>query len=71
MLYEVKIKKPDGTVKKVVSKDEVDKVYWDHFFEGESNIGLVTGLKAQVPNWVKKKLDLTFPDNYELTRRVH
>ncbi len=71
MLYEVRIKKPDGSIKEVISADEIDKVYWDHFYESESNIGLVTGPKAQVPNWVKQKLDLTFPDNYDLSRQAN
>ena len=68
MLYEIRIKKPDGTLKKVISAEEVDKIYWKQFYESENSIGLVTSPKAKVPNWVKQRLDLVFPDAYEIAR---
>lgn len=62
MIYEVKIKKPDGSLKKVISSDELEKTYWETFYKNEENIGLVTAPKAQVPNWVKQRLDVHYPD---------
>lgn len=64
MIYEVKIKKPDGSLKKVISSEELEKTYWETFYKNEENIGLVTAPKAQVPSWVKQRLDLDYPDNF-------
>ncbi|MGP0565310.1 hypothetical protein ACTRW9_09395 [Nitrospina sp. 32_T5] len=62
MIYEVKIIKPDGSLKEVISSDRLEKMYWETFYKNEDNIGLVTAPKAQVPSWVKQRLDLNYPD---------
>lgn len=63
MIYEVKIIKPDGSLKEVISSERLEKMYWDTFYKNEENIGLVTAPKAQVPAWVKQRLDLNYPDS--------
>ncbi|CAI2717273.1 hypothetical protein [Nitrospina watsonii] len=63
MIYEVKIKKPDGSLKEVISSDRLEKMYWETFYQNENNIGLVTTPKSQVPTWVKQRLDLNYPDS--------
>ena len=42
MIYEVKIKKPDGSLKEVISSEKLEKTYWETFYKNEENIGLVT-----------------------------
>ena len=71
MFYEVKIKKPDGTLKEVITADQLDKLYWSNFYKSEDNIGLVTAPKPQVPSWVKEKLDVSFPDTYEIKKFIN
>ncbi|MCF8719639.1 hypothetical protein [Nitrospina gracilis] len=63
MIYEVKIIKPDGSLKEVISSERLEKMYWETFYKNEENIGLVTAPKAQVPAWVKQRLDLNYPDS--------
>ncbi|NIP99837.1 MAG: hypothetical protein GWM98_05205 [Nitrospinaceae bacterium] len=62
MFYQVRIKKPDGTVKKVISEKKLNRIHWNNFQKSEEEIGLVTASKQQVPTWVKQKLDLEYPD---------
>ena len=62
MFYEVRIKNPDGSVKKVVSSQKLNKIHWENFQKSEDAIGLVTANKAQVPAWVKQTLDLNYPE---------
>ncbi len=67
MFYEVRIKNPDGTLKKVVTQKALKKLHWENFQKAEDGIGLVTASRPQVPAWVKQNLDATYPeagDNY-------
>lgn len=64
MFYEVRIKKADGTVKKIVSERKLTRIHWDNFQKSEEEIGLVTASKQQVPAWVKQRLDLEYPETY-------
>jgi hypothetical protein len=64
MFYQVRIKRPDGTVKKVVSEKKLNRIHWDNFQKSEEEIGLVTASKQQVPTWVKQKLDLEYLETY-------
>jgi hypothetical protein len=64
MFYQVRIKRPDGTVKKVVSEQKLNRIHWDNFQKSEEEIGLVTASKQQVPTWVKQKLDLEYLETY-------
>ncbi len=64
MFYEVRIKRADGTVKRVVSEKKLNRIHWDNFQKSEEEIGLVTASKQQVPSCIKKKLDLTYPETY-------
>jgi hypothetical protein len=42
MFYQVRIKRPDGTVKKVVSESKLNRSHWDNFQKSEEEIVLVT-----------------------------
>ena len=64
MFYQVRIKRADGTVKKVVSEQKLNNRHWENFQKSEEEIGLVTASKQQVPAWVKQKLDLEYPETY-------
>ena len=33
MFYQVRIKRPDGTVKKIVSEKKLNRMHWDQFPE--------------------------------------
>lgn len=70
MFYEVRIKKPDGTVKKVVSSQKLNKIHWENFQKSEEAIGLVTSNKPQVPNWVKQTLDVVYPETLDMNSGV-
>ena len=64
MFYQVRIKRADGTVKKVISEKKLNNLHWDNFQKSEEEIGLVTASKQQVPAWVKQKLDLEYMETY-------
>jgi len=64
MFYQVRITRPDGTVKKIVSEKKLNSMHWDNFQKSEEEIGLVTASKQQVPAWVKQKLDLEYMETY-------
>lgn len=66
MFYEVRIKKADGTVKKVVSSQELNQIHWENFQKSEDAIGLVTANKPQVPGWVKQTLDVVYPETLDM-----
>jgi hypothetical protein len=60
MFHDVKILNPQGEVKKIVSGEELSEKYWNNFYFAEANKTLNTSATKQVPNWVKKKLDMEF-----------
>ena len=64
MFYQVRITRPDGTVKKIVTEKKLNRIHWENFQKSEEEIGLVTASKQQVPAWVKQKLDLEYPETY-------
>ena len=64
MFYEVRIKRADGSIKKVVSEKKLNTIHWKNFQKSEEEIGLVTASKQQVPTWVKQTLDLEYPETY-------
>ncbi|GJL78205.1 MAG: hypothetical protein NPINA01_11940 [Nitrospinaceae bacterium] len=65
MFYEVKVLNPDGTMKKVVSSDDLKKTHWDNFRKAEESMSLQTSDRRKVPQWVKETLDAQFPDGSE------
>ncbi len=64
MFYQVRIKRADGTVKRIVSEKKLNRMHWKNFQKSEEEIGLVTASKQQVPTWVKQKLDLEYLETY-------
>ncbi len=66
MFYEVRIKNPDGTLKKVVSQKTLNRIHWENFNKAEEGIGLVTTSRPQVPGWVKQNLDLAYPETGDM-----
>ncbi|MFQ5482498.1 MAG: hypothetical protein ACE5ER_07035 [Nitrospinaceae bacterium] len=66
MFYEVKVKNPDGTLKKVISPKKLNRMYWRNFEDAEDRIGLITTGQKPVPVWVKKSLDLMYPETFEI-----
>ena len=69
MFHEVKVFSQNGKLKKVVSSHELSQAYWKRFGNSEDKIGLTTTARANVPRWVKDRLDLEFPDFKELGSR--
>ena len=67
MFHEVRIKFPDGKLKKVVNTKALERLHWKHFEDGEERIGLLTTSQRPVPDWVKRNLDILFPEHYELS----
>ena len=65
MFYEVRIKNPDGTLKKVVTQNILQKMHWENFEKYESDIGLMPANRPQVPAWVKRRLQGTYPKTGE------
>ena len=60
MFYDVKILNPQGEVKKIISGQELSTKYWKAFYTLEANKTLNSNGTKQVPNWVKKKLDVMY-----------
>lgn len=60
MFYDVKILDPQGEVKKIIPAQELSKKHWHAFQHEEANKTLNSGSRKQVPNWVKKKLDVDY-----------
>lgn len=66
MFHEVRIKNPDGTVKKVVPSGKLARQHWKNFNKSEDRIGLTTTGQKPVPGWVKKNLDILYPETFEI-----
>ena len=66
MFFEVRVYKPDGELKKTISRTELSNQYWERFKRTESEINLNNPGIKPVPAWVKHKLDLEFPSKLEL-----
>lgn len=66
MFYEVRVYKPDGTLKQKISQAELSDQHWQKFEKTEEEIGLNSSGTKPIPAWVKAKLDLQFPSNLEL-----
>ncbi|MBT3508905.1 MAG: hypothetical protein HN472_05095 [Nitrospina sp.] len=60
MFYDVKVLNPQGKVKKIISEQELSTKYWNAFYTHEANKTLNSSGTKQVPNWVKKKLDMDY-----------
>jgi hypothetical protein len=60
MFYDVKILNSQGELKKIVSAEELSNRYWNSFYHGEATKTLNSNSNKQVPNWVKKKLDMEY-----------
>lgn len=60
MFYEVKVFNPDGSVKKVVSTQELKQTHWDNFRKSEESMSLQNSDRPRVPQWVKQTLDSRF-----------
>ena len=65
MFFEVRIYKPDGTMKNIVSSSELCEKYWKKFEKIERDIGLKSSVANRVPGWVKTKLDLEYLSNFD------
>ncbi len=65
MFYDVKVLNPDGTMKKVISSNELKLNHWEKFRLSEESLSLQTSERRKVPAWIKEALDLKFPDYSE------
>ena len=66
MFHEVRIKNEDGSVRKTIHPKKLNRLYWKHFKEGEDRIGLISTSQKPIPTWVKKNLDLLYPETFEI-----
>lgn len=62
MFYDVRILSPDGTMKKVITSNELKTTHWNNFRKAEESLSLQTSERRKIPQWIKEKLDLQFPD---------
>ncbi|KMP10678.1 hypothetical protein UR09_02850 [Candidatus Nitromaritima sp. SCGC AAA799-A02] len=62
MFYPVTIYSPDGRVKKVISTKALEKRHWKNFFKSVESRAVLKDTRRQIPGWVKKKLDLDYPE---------
>ncbi len=62
MFYEVRVKRPDGTVKDVLSGQQLSKIYWDQFWQNEESIRKNRPGSPNVSESVRQTLDVMFPD---------
>ena len=62
MFYDVRVLNPDGTMKKVITSSELQLTHWDKFRKSEESLSLQTSERRKIPQWIKEKLDLQFPD---------
>lgn len=62
MFYDVRVLNPDGTMKKVITSNDLKRTHWDNFRKSEESLSLQTSDRRKIPQWVKEKLDLQFPD---------
>ena len=60
MFYDVKILSPQGNLVKIISGRELSSRHWKGFYDAEANKTLNSSGRKQVPNWVKKKLDMEY-----------
>lgn len=65
MFYDVRVLNPDGTMKKVITSSELQLTHWNNFRKAEESLSLQTSERRKIPQWVKQKLDLQFPDYSE------
>lgn len=62
MFYDVRVLNPDGTMKKVITSNELKTTHWDNFRKSEESLSLQTSDRRKIPQWIKEKLDSQFPD---------
>ena len=62
MFYEVKVLNPDGSMKNLISSNDLQKTHWDNFRKSEESLSLQTSERRKIPQWVKETLDVRFPD---------
>ncbi|UCD10374.1 MAG: hypothetical protein JSU88_06615 [Nitrospinaceae bacterium] len=60
MLYEVRVKQPNGEIKQVISPRQLSQRYWKNFEKSHSGITIPSNWKATVPRWVRERLDVEF-----------
>lgn len=60
MFHQVRILKPNGQVKAIISEEELSRTYWERFFKAEDSFSMVNTNGKNVPSWVKKRLDMEF-----------
>lgn len=65
MFHEVRIFNPEGKIKKVVSGDQLSRMFWQQFRDAEDKVSLVTTGRAKVPTWVKQRLDQEYPEFFD------
>ena len=67
MFYNVRILGPDGKIKRIINSGELSNRHWKNFAKMESATTLTTTGQPNVPGWLKKKLELEYPDYTDST----
>lgn len=62
MFYNVRILGPDGKIKKVINSGQLSNRHWKNFLKMESSMNLSSNGRPNVPGWIKKKLEMEYPD---------
>jgi len=65
MFYDVKVLNPDGTMKNIISSKQLQTAHWENFRKSEESLSLQTSERRKIPQWIKEKLDIQFPDYSE------
>ena len=62
MFYNVRVLGPDGKIKKVINSGQLSNRHWKNFITMEGSMGLTTTGRPIVPSWLKKKLEMEYPE---------
>lgn len=67
MFHSVRIFSPDGKIKKIVGSSELSVRHWKNFVASESEMNLTTAGQLRTPSWMKKKLEMEYPEYTDAT----
>ncbi len=62
MFHDVRVFNPNGQLTHMIPSSELSRMHWRKFEKMEDEISLTHTGQMKVPGWVKRRLDLEFPD---------
>lgn len=71
MFYDVRILNPDGKIKRILDSRELSKKHWENFRKMEDRICLTSSGTIKVPGWVKRRIEMQYPEFHPGVGRDH